>query len=129
MHRFRYEILGPIVMPFIRRHPLMFQHDNARPRVVRICTQFLEAENVPVLPRPAYAPDMSPIKHFWDALDRCVRQRVSVPTNIHQLGTAIEEEWDNILLDLLDLLDLIYLYRNCTSSSQKTLSLIVFQII
>ncbi len=27
----------------------MLQHDNARPHVARICTQFLEAENFPVL--------------------------------------------------------------------------------
>jgi hypothetical protein len=40
------------------------QHDNARPHVLRICTQFLESENVPVLPWPAYSPDMSPIELF-----------------------------------------------------------------
>ena len=74
----------------------MFQYDNAWPHVAGICTQFLEAENVPVLPWPAYSPDMSPIEHVWDALDRHVRQRVPVPANIHQLPTAIEEEWDNI---------------------------------
>ena len=56
------KILRPIVVPFIRRHDLMFQHDNARPHVPQICTQFLEAENVPVLPWPAYSPDMSPIE-------------------------------------------------------------------
>ena len=66
--RYRDEILRPIVVPFIRRYYLMFQHDNARPHVARICTQFLEAENVPVLPWPAY----SPIEHVWDALDQCV---------------------------------------------------------
>jgi hypothetical protein len=44
------KILRPNVVPFIRRHHLMFQHDNARPHVATICTQFLEAENVPVLP-------------------------------------------------------------------------------
>ncbi|CDQ98543.1 unnamed protein product [Oncorhynchus mykiss] len=58
-----------IVVPFIRHHHLMFQHDNARPHVTRICTQFLEAENVPVLSWPAHSPDMSPIQHVWDALD------------------------------------------------------------
>jgi transposase len=69
----------------------MFQHDNARPHVTRICTQLLEAknENVPVLLWPAYTPDMSPITHVW------VRQRVPVPANIQHLHTAIEE-WDNI---------------------------------
>ncbi len=45
-------------------------HDNARPHVARICTQFLEAENIPVLAWPTYSPDMSPIEHVWDALDR-----------------------------------------------------------
>ena len=95
---------------------IMFQHDNARPHV-------LEAENVPVLPWPEYSPDMSPIEHVWDALDRhvgqrvpippyspdmspvehvCdaldqrVRQRVPVPAKIQQLHRAILEEWDNI---------------------------------
>ncbi len=36
---------------------------NARPHVARICTQFLEAENIPVLAWPAYSLDMSPIEH------------------------------------------------------------------
>ena len=57
---------------------LMFKHDNARPNVARICTQFLEAENVPVLPWPAYSPVMSPVEHVWDALDQLVRQTVPV---------------------------------------------------
>ena len=83
-------------MPFIRRHHLMFQHDNAQTHVARICTQFLEAENVPVLPWCAYLPDMSPIEHVWDSLDRRVRQCVPVPDNIQQLHTAIEDEWDNV---------------------------------
>ncbi len=85
--RYRDEILRPIVVPFIH------DHDNARPHVARICTQFLEAENIPVLAWPAYSPDMSPIEHVWDALDRRIRQRVPVPANIQQLRTAIEEEW------------------------------------
>ena len=51
--------------PFIRRHNIM--HDTARPHVARICTQFLEAETVPVLhPWPAYSPDMSPTEHVME---------------------------------------------------------------
>ncbi len=76
-------------------HHLMLQHDNARPHVARICTQFLEAENIPVLAWPVYSPDTSPMEHVWEALDRRIRQRVPVPANIQQLH-AIEEEWTNI---------------------------------
>ena len=57
----------------------MFQRDNAQPHVARICTQFLEAENVLVLPWPAYSPNMSPIEHIWDPLDRRVRQHIQFP--------------------------------------------------
>ena len=67
--RNRDEIQRPIVVSFIRHHHLMFQNDNAWPHVAKICTQFLEAVNVPVLPWPAYSPYMSPIEHVWDALD------------------------------------------------------------
>ena len=74
----------------------MFQHDNARLHVARICTPFLEAENIPVLPWPAYSSDMSPIENVWDGLDRRVQQRVPDPANIQQLHTTIEEEWDDI---------------------------------
>ncbi len=90
------EILRHIVVPFIHDHHLMLQHDNAQPHVARICTQFLEAENIPVLAWPAYSPDMSPIEHVWDALDQRIRQRVPVPANIQHLHTAVEEEWTNI---------------------------------
>ncbi len=80
--RYHDEILRPIVVPFIQDHHLMLQHDNARPHVARICIQFLEAENIPVLAWPAYSPDMSPIEHVWDALDQRIRQSVPVPANI-----------------------------------------------
>ncbi len=39
---------------------------------------------------------MSPIEHVWDALDRLIRKRVPVPSNIQQLRTDIKEEWTNI---------------------------------
>ncbi|KAM9417893.1 LOW QUALITY PROTEIN: secreted phosphoprotein 24 [Salvelinus alpinus] len=76
-HRYRDEILRPIVVPFICRHHLMFQHDNTQP---------LEAENVPVLPWPAHSPDMSPIEHVWDALDQrvCLFQSPAISSNFAQ---------------------------------------------
>ncbi len=92
--RYHDEILRPIVVPFIHGHHLMLQHDNARPHVARICTQFLETENITVLAWLANSPDMSPIEHVWDALDRRIRQRVPVPAKIQQLRTAVEE-WIN----------------------------------
>ncbi|KAL0152484.1 hypothetical protein M9458_052207, partial [Cirrhinus mrigala] len=67
--RYRDEILRPIVVPFIHNRHLMLQHNNSWPYVARICTRFLEAENIPVPAWPAYS-NMSPIERVWDALDR-----------------------------------------------------------
>ncbi len=94
--RYRDEIMRSIVVILIHDHYRMLQYDNAWPYVARICSQFLEAENIQVLAWPAYSLDMSPIEHVWDALDRRKRQSVPVPANIQHLHSAIEEEWTNI---------------------------------
>ena len=67
-------------------------HDNARPRVARICRQFLIRNNVNVPPWPAVSPDMNPIEHIWDYLGRKVRAR----GNVHNLENALIQEWNNI---------------------------------
>ncbi len=80
-------------------HPrphLMLQQDNARPHVARICTQFLEAENIPVLAWPAYSLDMSPIEHIWDALDRRIWQRVPVPAKSSNFTQPLKRSGTNI---------------------------------
>ncbi len=116
--RYRDEILRPNVVQFIHDHHLMLQHDNARPHVARICTQFLEAENIPVLAWPAYSRNMSPIEHVWDALDRRIRQRVPVPANIQQLRTAIEEEWTNITQATINNL-MNFMRRSCIALREE----------
>ena len=70
------QILQPEAVPFLQRHgPAILMHDNARPHVARICRQFLNRNNVNVLPWPAMSPDMNQIEHIWDYLGRKVRAR------------------------------------------------------
>ncbi len=94
--RYRDEILRLIVVPFIHDHHLMLQHDNARPHVARICTQLLEAENIPVLAWPAYSPDMSTHWACLGCTGSAYTTACSISCQIQQLRTAIEEEWTNI---------------------------------
>ena len=95
-NRYLTEILQPVAVPLVRRHGLVFQQDNARPHTARVCTRYLQAQNVNVLPWPAYSPDLSPIEHLWDTLGRAVRRRVHQPANVRQLRIALREEWTNI---------------------------------
>ena len=73
----------------------ILMHDNARPYVARICRQFLNRNNVNVLPWPAVSPDMNPIEHIWDYLGRKVRARGNVH-NLSDLENALIQEWNNI---------------------------------
>ena len=52
-------ILQPVVVPFIRHHNVTFQKDNACPHVAKICNEYLQANNIDVLPWPAFSPDLS----------------------------------------------------------------------
>ena len=70
-------------------------HDNARPHVARIYRQFLNRNNVKVLPWPAVSPDMNLIEHIWDYLGRKVRARGNVH-NLRDLENALIQEWNNI---------------------------------
>ena len=90
------EVLLPEVVPYVRRHNLSLQQDNARPHSARLTTTFLQQQNVATLPWPPYSPDLSPIEHLWDRIDRGIRSRDHQPQNLHELRRAIQEEWDNI---------------------------------
>ena len=60
------QILQREAVPFLQRHgPAILMHDNARAHVARICRQFLNRNNVNVLPWPVVSPDMNPVEHIW----------------------------------------------------------------
>ena len=90
------QILQLEAVPFLQRHgPVILTHDNARPHVARICRQFLNRNNVNVLPWPAVSPDMNPTEHIRDYLGRKVRDRGNVH-NLRDLKNALIQEWNNI---------------------------------
>ena len=86
------QILQPETVPFLqRRGPATLMHDNTRPRVARICRQFLNRNNFNVLPWRSVSPDMNPIEHIWDYLGRKVRAGGSV-YNLRDLENALIQD-------------------------------------
>ena len=88
------EVLRPEVVPYVQRQGLTLQQDNARPHAARLTQAYLEAEGIEVLPWPPYYPDLSPIEHLWDALDKKIRSRDPPPQTLRQLRVALQEEWN-----------------------------------
>ena len=90
--RYRDEILRPVAVPLVQQHQMTFQHDNDRPHVARVCQDFLANDNIVPLDWPPYSPDLSPIEHLCDELDRRVtRRRYTSPPTLS--GNCEQHHW------------------------------------
>ena len=45
------------------------------------------------MPWPAKSPDMNPIEHLLDELEKRLRNRPNPPQTLHELCAALAEEW------------------------------------
>ena len=61
--------------------------------ITRIVQNYLPKEAIELLPWSAISPDMNPIRHLWDYLGRKVNARTPKYQNIHELGTALVQGW------------------------------------
>lgn len=95
------QILAPEAVPFIQRQAqqVTLQQDNARPHTARVTQQFLQRNNINVLPWPANSPDLNPIEHIWDKLGRRVHQQNL--TNLQDLENALQAAWNNLTPDVI----------------------------
>ena len=48
------------------------------------------------MPWPAVSPDIAPIEHAWDELNRRIRKRPVKPGTLVELTQALQEGWVNI---------------------------------
>ena len=74
-----------------------FQHDNATSHTARDTVKFLITNNIDFIDDwPVKSPDLNPIEHAWNILDRRVRRRPNPPAKVNELRQALIQEWNNI---------------------------------
>ena len=99
-----------VVPLFVNQPNLIYMHDNARPHTARITVNNFTRLGIPVLPWPAKSPDLNPIEHLWDELERRLRARPVLPTTLQKLSAALDQEWAAIPQDKIR--KLIYSMRS-----------------
>ena len=76
------------------RNSFVFMQDND-PKHMALNTRLWILYNTPkYLQTPPQSPDINPIEHIWDYLDKKIRMRQI--SNKRDLQTALQEEWSNI---------------------------------
>jgi hypothetical protein len=65
-------------------------------KIARVFQDFLNQNQIRVLPWPALSPDLLQIEHLWDELGRRVRHLTNPPETLQELCDALVHEWNNI---------------------------------
>jgi len=99
--RYILEILGYHVIPFLETFEeengeYFFQQDNAPIHTSAMTRTFMEETEIIQLPWPGQSPDLNPIEHLWDELERRIRARTDNPKNLGELESFLQECWSQI---------------------------------
>ena len=78
---------------------VIFQQDNDPKHTSRRAQIWLEEQDIKLLDWPAQSPDLSPIKHTWGHLKRCLSGYERAPTGVHQLWDRVVVEWGKISME------------------------------
>lgn len=97
--KYRDEVVEPVIIPHRVQigQQFVLMHDNARPHTARLVSSALQDNDVTVMRWPAQSPDMNPIEHAWDMLQR--RAMHALPPNLateEQLFLHLQRTWERI---------------------------------
>jgi len=80
---------------------VILQQDNDPKHNARITQEWIEDNNINLLPWPSCSPDMNIIEHVWNDVNNRIRARPNQPQNVGELKRIIEEEWYSTPLEYI----------------------------
>ncbi|GFU42951.1 transposable element Tcb2 transposase [Trichonephila clavipes] len=99
-----------ILLPYVRLSrgamglQFIFMDENAPCHRTVAAEQLLESEDIERMDWPARSPDLNPIEHVWEFLDRRLAARTLPPVTIRELRLALQDEWAAMPQQLIDTL-------------------------
>ncbi|GFW20131.1 transposable element Tc3 transposase [Trichonephila clavipes] len=101
--RYRDEVFEPYVCLFRGAvgPDFIFLDDNAPCCRAVLIDVFLEMENIQLMSWPANSPDLNPIEHVWDMLERQIAALSHPPSSVTELKSALQEAWNRLSPQLI----------------------------
>ena len=95
------DILNTHLIPFMERLEgeivdYEFQQDNASVHTSKRTMRFFRGSDINLMEWPGQSPDLNPIEHLWDELERRIRKREPPPRSEGELFALLYEEWGKI---------------------------------
>ena len=97
--RYQDEILDVIVRPYFQHFQAeqpIFTDDNACPHWARLVDASKVWHNIDSLQWPSMSPDLNPIEHVWDAIQKAVNAFQAPVTTLQELDMALHQEWNQM---------------------------------
>jgi transposase len=89
--------LLPLIITKFNCRGYKFQDDNAPVHTAKNVQIWINNNNIKILSNwPSQSPDLNPIEHLWDELERRLKKCEIHPKNSQELEIALQEEWSNI---------------------------------
>lgn len=107
MNSFRYrdEILDTVVRPHFQAHaherPILMDDNAPAHRAGRI-DQYKATHNIVSLDWPALSPDLNPVEHIWDWLQRAMNAQQPPVNNLADVQQAVMRHWARIPVNYME---------------------------
>ncbi|GFW79819.1 transposable element Tc1 transposase [Trichonephila clavipes] len=86
----------PTLWQYFGEGPFLFQKDNFSIPTSRLAQTWFDEMGVQKLTGLFQRPDINPIEHLWDELERRLRSQPNRPSSLQALTSAVMDAWKAI---------------------------------
>ena len=94
------ELMQTINYYGLDKNSILFQHDNDPKHTAKSVKKWLEYKRLAVLDWPSQSPDLNPIEHIWNEVERRLRDLRGHINSKEDLWEKLQDVWNGIEVDV-----------------------------